>query len=66
MTIKNKYELEEQVYLRTDPDQSVRLVTGIFVKPGNVLLYELSCGDETSDHYDFEISKEEDTVLKTK
>ena len=66
MKLSNKYDLEEEVYLRTDPDQRVRLVTGITVRPGHLLVYELSCGEETSSHYEFEVSKEEDKVLKTK
>lgn len=66
MTIKNKFNIEDEVYLKTDADQSKRIVTGITIKPGLLLVYELSCGEETTSHYEFEISDEEDKVLKTK
>jgi len=66
MVIENKYEFGEMVYLVTDDEQKKRIVTAIKVYPSGQLLYELSCGTDNSDHYEFEISKEEDTVLKTK
>jgi hypothetical protein len=51
------------VYLKTDPDQLERIVTGKLLRPGGVTLYELCCGIGVSIHYDFEISEDID-VLK--
>ena len=58
MTIKTKYDFEQEVYLRTDADQQLHVITEIIVKPGNLILYELTCGHEASTHYEFEISTE--------
>lgn len=66
MVIDNKYDFGEIVYLKTDSDQEKRIVTAIKVYPAGDIIYQLSCGTENSDHYEFEISREEDTVLKTK
>ncbi len=63
MLIDNKFDLGDIVYLKTDPDQKERLVTGVTVRPTG-LLYELSVGEEDSTHYDLEITTEKD-VLKT-
>jgi hypothetical protein len=66
MMVENKYDFGDVVYLVTDSDQEKRIVTAIKIYPSGGILYQLSCGTENSDHYEFEISKEEDTVLKTK
>jgi hypothetical protein len=62
MFIENTFEIGQTVYLKTDPDQLERFVTGLFVRPGNRLMYELACAEDTSQHYDFEISAERDAV----
>lgn len=64
MVIDNKYNYEQQVYLKTDVDQKLRIVTGLLIRPNGLISYELSCGTECRWHYDFEISTEKD-VLKT-
>ena len=66
MTINNRYKIGETVYLVTDPEQYARIITGIKVRPGGLLMYELSCAEEASEHYDFEISDKEDKVIKTR
>lgn len=66
MVIDNKYDFGDFVYLVTDDEQKKRVVTAIKSYPSGEIIYQLSCGTEQSDHYDFEMSKEEDTVLKTK
>jgi len=63
MLIDNKFNIGDEVYLKTDSDQSCRLVTGLTVRATSIS-YELSCGTSASDHYDFEITSEVD-VLKT-
>ncbi len=62
MVIESKYEIGETVYLITDKEQAARLVTGFIVRK-TALIYELSCGANSSTHYDFEISLEPNVVL---
>ena len=63
MVIDNKYDLDQEVFLKTDIDQYSRLVTSINMRKGRIT-YELSCGVSTSWHDDFEITTEKN-VLKT-
>lgn len=65
MTIPNKYELKQTVYLKTDGEQLARIVTGIHIRPNNCMLYSLSCGTSETNHYDFEISEEKNILLNT-
>lgn len=65
MVIDNKYKLKQEVYLTTDEDQRKRVVTAITIRQGGII-YELSCGTQTSSHYDFEISAEENISIKLK
>jgi len=55
MNIDNKFEIEEVVFLITDNEQSLRIVTAIQVSKRQ-LLYRLVCGTSESWHYEFEIS----------
>jgi len=52
-----KYNIGQEVYLKTDPDQLKRPVTGILLRKGSIIYYLSSGVDETS-HYDFEITTE--------
>lgn len=61
--INFKYQLQQEVYLKTDIEQRKRLVTEIKVQPSGIV-YTLSCGTQNTDHYDFEISTVMDEVLK--
>ena len=63
MLIDNKFNIGDEVYLKTDEDQNCRLVTGLTIRVTSIT-YELSCGTAESTHYDFEITVEKD-VLKT-
>lgn len=65
IVIDNKYEIGDIVYLKTDADQLARIVTSIQVFKVGELIYKLACGINESPHYDFEISKEPDLVIKT-
>jgi hypothetical protein len=60
MVIKNAYDIEDVVYLKTDPDQRIRIVTGIKVMRGGLLTYELSHTTYTTWHWDFEFSTTKD------
>lgn len=62
MVIDNKHEIGDIVYLTTDYEQMKRVITSIFIRPSEQITYELSCGANASEHYDFEISDEK-TVL---
>ncbi len=63
INIDNKFDIGQIVYLKTDPEQSARIVTAITISQTS-LLYNLSLSSNDSRHYDFEIS-EEANVLQT-
>ena len=60
------HELGDVVYLKTDTEQSKRIVTSIQLAGGSmassVISYELSQGDSHSEHYDSEISADIDEL----
>lgn len=64
MTIDNLHTMGDTVFLKTDPDESPRLVTGIVVRP-STLLYTLACGDKESSHYDMELTTEKPSATKS-
>ena len=57
------FDIGDTVYLKTDPDQSERLVTGLRVRENGVI-YDIAFGINESLHYAFELSKTRD-LLKT-
>ena len=59
ITINVAYRISDIVFLRTDPEQQERIVTGYSVARDNVL-YELACGIAVTQHYDFEITYDKD------
>lgn len=63
MIIKTKYDIGDIVYLKTDISQKERMITMVGVTPGSQV-YTLSCGDDSSDHYEIEITDTKD-VIKT-
>lgn len=50
-----KYNLKDYVYLTTDPDQLIRVVTGICIRE-NSITYEITSGTVSTWHYEFEIT----------
>lgn len=62
MNIKAKFLIQEIVFLKTDPEQLPRMVTGIVIRQ-DTLLYCLGSGANESSHYEFEISKEKTFIL---
>lgn len=60
MVINNEYSIEDVVYLKTDPDQRVRIITAIKVMRNGTITYELSHSTYTSWHWDFEFSTTKD------
>lgn len=65
MVIENEFELKQVVYLKTDKDQSPRIVTGVEVCPEGDILYRLVSGTTGSQHCPFEISAEKDVLIST-
>lgn len=63
MTINNKFNLGDQVYVKVDPLQSVNMVVEIVVTPVG-LYYTISNGDSERQFYAMELSKDEDSVKK--
>lgn len=61
MTINNKYDIGELVFLKTDTEQLERIVYAIEIRSTG-LLYSLCCGTTTSHHYDFEINRDKDII----
>lgn len=63
MNITTKFDFGDIVYLKTDPDQLERIVTGFSIKL-NSICYNLNHATTESWHWDFEITKDRD-ILKT-
>ena len=61
MIVDTKHNIGNRVFLKTDYEQKERLVTRIQITQGNIM-YDLSCGECDSWHYDFEISTERDLL----
>lgn len=55
MTIKNRFDLQQEVYLITDPEQCKGFVVGIFVTPG-AITYTIASNGIEYECYDFELS----------
>lgn len=59
-----RFCMRDVVYLKTDPDQLARIVTGVLIREDGIKYY-LSCGMDETYHYGFEITKERDVVKAT-
>lgn len=64
MKLNNKYNIGDVVYLKTDPEQYPSIVTGILLKPDNLIMYEISGYDDVSYRYDFELTIDKNLLLK--
>lgn len=62
MLIDNKYNLGQYVYLKTDPEQQVRIITDIRIGLDGGILYTIALGADTTNHYELEISKEKNNA----
>lgn len=63
MEIKNKFNIGDIVYLVTDGDQKQRMITGINVRDAGII-YAISSGTEETNHFECEISKEINKLIK--
>lgn len=61
MLVNNVFEIGETVYLITDPDQYARLVYCVEVYR-NEILYKVVCGSHSDSHYDFELSRDKNSL----
>ena len=68
MVVKFKVKLGEIVYLKTDDDQLPRIITRISIIGGSmsnsIITYEVSQGDQSSEHYESEIITNKDLKFK--
>lgn len=64
MTINNKYNIGDAVYLVTDPEQLRRIVIGILVREHG-MMYHVSYINDAQYCYECELSDKEDIILKT-
>lgn len=60
---KKEYKLGDIVFLLTDPEQYERIITGIVHRPDGIKYY-ISHSTEETIHYDIEISKEINEIIK--
>lgn len=63
MEIDNEFDFGDEVYLVTDPDQSLRIVTTMSIMPKRLIMYELSKSEQASWHFDFEISRDKNLSM---
>ena len=68
MVVTFKFNLGDIVYLKTDDEQLARIITKISIVGGSmsdyIITYELSQGQESSEHYSSEILKTKDATIK--
>lgn len=60
---ESKFSIGDFVYSVTDVEQRKRQIVAIKIYPTGVV-YECYCGIQESNHYEFELSTEQDIVLK--
>lgn len=65
MKINNEFNFGDIVYLRTDMNQSPRMVVAFEVYAEGEMLYKVSSGTLTSYHYAMELSKDRDMTIVT-
>lgn len=62
MIIDNKFNIGDIVYLVTDPEQTPRMITAIWVYASGNLRYELSYSEHSTSHYECEITPERNVL----
>lgn len=61
MLYESKYEMGQMVYVKTDKDQSERMIIGIFFQPGTVR-YDVNPGGW---YYEMELTTEKNVLATT-
>lgn len=62
MTIQTDFTLGQAVYLKTDPDQYMRIIVGIQLTADGGILYKLAINMSEQWHYGVEISDTKDII----
>lgn len=65
MKINNAFNFGDILFLKTDHDQKERILTGINITP-NGITYRVSEGINESYHFEIELSREANILLKIK
>lgn len=60
----SKFIFAQKVYLVTDPEQLVRLITDIEFSIGGQTVYTVMLANISSRHYEFELSDVKDEALR--
>lgn len=64
--VETIFEPGDEVYVRHDPDQKMRMITGIMVRgKGYATTYEASCGETVKWFYEFELTTERNVTAAT-
>jgi hypothetical protein len=63
MTINNKFDIGDHVYVITDKEQDMGIITGILINPRDIV-YFVSRDSDVNRFYDFELSKDENKILR--
>lgn len=58
IVIENEFNIGDIIYLKTDEQNSPRLVVDIKISINNSLTYGLCCGEKYTQHYSQELSTE--------
>jgi len=58
-----EYKIGDIVFLLTDPNQFERIITGILIRPDGIKYY-ISFATEETIHYNIEISKKINQIIK--
>lgn len=56
-----KYKIGQSIFLKTDPEQLERIITGIHIRPNGVS-YSVVLETNESYHYEFELTENRDVV----
>jgi hypothetical protein len=62
ISIKTDLEWGQSFYIKTDPIQIERQLTGVTLRPGKGVVFSLSYMGEELDVYDFEVTPEPDKL----
>lgn len=58
-----KYYIGDMVYVKTDPDQHLRIITGIMLLPNKGVMYMLSYDDTSHSYYEEEITPYKNVII---
>lgn len=63
MTINNKFDIGDHVYVITDKEQDMGIITSILINPRDIV-YFVSRDRDEGRFFDFELSKDENKILR--